>query len=326
MIELKRYTPAAAQEWDRCVSTARQQVFLFERAYMDYHAGRFHDHSMMAYKDGQLVAVLPAHEQSGEWVSHGGLTFGGLVSGSQVKLADTLGLFVALVEYARQCGFTRLVYKPVPHIFHSIPAEDDVYALSLVGAVLRSRSASLCIDLRSPFGTPSRRMGGVKTALSRGVTVKESDDLESFWTILIERLRTAHGAAPIHTLDEITLLRNRFHEQIRLYAAFQDERMIAGLLMYEYPRVARTQYIAANDSGRSVSAVDLIVYEMLTRFYHESRFAYVDLGTSVRPEDDTINAGLYVQKEKLGGRPILIDTYHLDIATANTQSLRTHLT
>ncbi|MBE2272229.1 MAG: GNAT family N-acetyltransferase [Anaerolinea sp.] len=326
MIELIRHTSETNTAWDACVRTARQAVFLFERGYMDYHADRFTDHSLLAYRHGLLIAVLPAHEREQAWISHGGLTFGGIVSGPQFRLADMIDLVGTLIDYARTHGFRQWIYKPVPPIYHTAPAQDDIYTLSLAGATLRSRALSLCIDLHSPFGAPSRRMGGVKTAQARGVTVAESTDLASFWAILTDRLRTAHGTDPVHSLDEMRLLHSRFPGQIRLYGAFQAERMIAGVLMYENARAARAQYIAADETGRSVSAVDLIMYDLLTRFYRGSRLQWVELGTSVRPENNTINAGLFAQKEKIGGRPLLVDTYVLDIAAADVQRLRMHLT
>ena len=44
MFEIRRYTPADQQEWDRYVDGARNATFLFKRGYMDYHADRFKDH------------------------------------------------------------------------------------------------------------------------------------------------------------------------------------------------------------------------------------------------------------------------------------------
>lgn len=325
MIELRRYTSIDMPVWDACVRASRQGIFLFERAYMDYHAHRFDDHSLLVYKQGQVIAVLPAHVRDNALISHSGLSFGGIVSGTQVKLADMLEIVAALIAYCRTHAFTHLIYKPVPHIFHGVPAEDDVYALTLAGATLHTRAASLCINLASALAIPSRRMGGVKTAQARGVTVEQSQDFPRFWDILTERLHDAHGAEPVHTLEEIQSLHSRFPQHIRLYAALQDKQMIAGVLVYEYARTLRTQYIAADRVGRAVAAVDLIIYEVLTKLHQQTQLAYFDLGTSVRAQDDTVNAGLYAQKEKFGGRPILIDTYHLDMVTADVASLRMHL-
>ena len=48
---VERYAPSMAAEWDDFVSRARNATFLFRRGYMDYHADRFNDFSLVA-RDG----------------------------------------------------------------------------------------------------------------------------------------------------------------------------------------------------------------------------------------------------------------------------------
>ena len=64
MFDIIRYTPAMADEWNRFVATSKNGTFLFFRDYMDYHADRFRDHSLMFYRDGGLFALLPANEEA----------------------------------------------------------------------------------------------------------------------------------------------------------------------------------------------------------------------------------------------------------------------
>ena len=47
MIEIVRYTPGKASEWDAFVRKSKNATFLFYRGYMDYHADRFEDFSLM---------------------------------------------------------------------------------------------------------------------------------------------------------------------------------------------------------------------------------------------------------------------------------------
>ena len=73
------YTPEHQSEWDKYVETSRNGVFLFHRNYMDYHADRFKDNSLMFYRKNQLVGLLPANLKDDALQSHGGLTFGGII-------------------------------------------------------------------------------------------------------------------------------------------------------------------------------------------------------------------------------------------------------
>ncbi len=64
MFTIKRYSPADSQAWDRYVAKARNATFLFYRNYMDYHADRFTDHSLMFYVGNHLHSILPAKPTS----------------------------------------------------------------------------------------------------------------------------------------------------------------------------------------------------------------------------------------------------------------------
>ena len=61
MFEVKQYTQEQAQAWNEFIEDSRQGTFLFNRSYMDYHADRFQDASLMIYRKGQLYALLPAN-------------------------------------------------------------------------------------------------------------------------------------------------------------------------------------------------------------------------------------------------------------------------
>ena len=58
MFEVKQYTQKQIQEWNEFIGDSRQGTFLFNRYYMDYHADRFQDASLMIYRKGQLYSTL----------------------------------------------------------------------------------------------------------------------------------------------------------------------------------------------------------------------------------------------------------------------------
>jgi hypothetical protein len=107
MIEIRRYTPADAAEWNNFVwLKSRQGTFLFDRNYMDYHQDRFHDHSLMFFHKRKLYALLPANEvtvsaQDGDAAgstkkilySHQGLTYGGLLTCPKVTAEVCIDIF-----------------------------------------------------------------------------------------------------------------------------------------------------------------------------------------------------------------------------------------
>jgi hypothetical protein len=308
------YAPSLKETWDGFVGAARNSVFLFYRDYMDYHADRFVDQSLLFHTNGRLAALLPAtlHEPDRTLISHGGLTFGGVVSGPDMTTAPMLDLFADLCRYLRERGIVRLLYKAVPHIYHETPAEEDRYALFRLGARLYRRDVTSTIALSRKLPFQERRRRGSKKARAAGVVVRQTQDVASFWPILQDNLHHRHGVRPAHSLPEIQSLQQRLADNIRLFAAYQDEAMLAGVLIYENRRVAHAQYISASEEGKRLGALDLVFDHLITLYSHHHD--YFDFGISTQEQGKVLNVGLTEQKEGFGGRAVVQDFYELDVA------------
>jgi hypothetical protein len=308
-VRAERYNPYQKSVWDEFVRTSKNGTFLFLRDYMDYHQDRFDDHSLLVLKDDEVLALLPANRIGETLVSHGGLTYGGFVVSESMRMPKMLEVFEAAFLYVQQNGFNELIYKTIPFIYHRTVAEEDRYALFLCHAQLSRRGVMAVTDFCRPLPWQERRKRGVKKASHHGVLVKQNDDWCCYWQLLTERLAETYNIQPVHTLEEIQLLRMRFPNQIKLFSAFEADEMIAGVVIYETEQVARAQYIAANSRGRGVSALDLIFHELLTGIYHSKR--YFDFGTSDEDEGQQLNTGLIDQKEGYGARVVVQDHYQI---------------
>ena len=211
MFEIKRYAPTDKERWNSFVREAKNATFLLDRAYMDYHQDRFADASLLFYKEGRLYALLPAHIANDTLYTHLGLTYGGLVMDYRVTASDTLCLFEKLNTYLRTLHIKRVVYRPTPSIYHLTPAEEDLYALFKVcNAQLVARSISSVIDLTHPLKWSENRIRGVKQCLKNGIEIKQCTDFAAFWQVLNDNLMNKYGAKPVHSLQEIELLHQRF--------------------------------------------------------------------------------------------------------------------
>ena len=310
MIEVKQYTQKQAQEWNDFIEQSRQETFLFNRSYMDYHADRFQDASLMIYRKEQLYALLPANRLGDTLYSHQGLTYGGLITKKQATTAEICEVFIKINEYLYRCGVQRVIYKPTPWIYHCYPAEEDLYALTYIcHAQLTARDISSTIPLDSlmTFGKDRRR--GVRKALRAGVTVRESQDLATFWDILDKNLTNKYATHPVHSLEELTLLHSRFPNSIRLFMAYNDKGIaIGGTIIYEMPQVVHTQYISASPEGKRLGAIDLIFDYILNDVY-ANRKGFFDFGKSTEEEGKILNTTLIFQKEGFGGRGVCYDCY-----------------
>ena len=117
--------------------------------------------------EGEFVAVLPAHSEGTALVSHGGLSYGGFVIGAGMKTPLMLRVFESVLLALREQGFTALTYKTIPHIYHRQPAEEDRYALFLLGAELIRRDVLSVVLAGVPVAVPA----AARTAQSSGPKV-----------------------------------------------------------------------------------------------------------------------------------------------------------
>lgn len=312
-IAIKRYTPAMQREWDELVRRSRNGTFLHERGYMDYHSDRFDDCSLMALAGNRLVAILPACQADGVLYSHQGLTYGGwIMPERKCDTAVMMDVVDASIAWLRDNGFKSLVYKPVPHIYHRYPAEDDIYALVAHGAALTECSVSTTIDLSHPLPFDRGNKSGLQMARRQGITAGVSEQWDAYWHLLADVLAQRHDTRPVHTLDEMLLLRDRFPENIVLYTATEQGKVLAGVVMYFTHTTAHCQYIAASDEGRRAHALTLLMDRLINHAARQG-LRYFDFGISTEDHGRLLNRGLAEQKARLGGRGTITQVYRLPI-------------
>ncbi len=311
-INIIRYEPSLRNVWNCAVADARNGHFLFDRGFMDYHADRFADASLLFYEGDHLLGIMPANRDDDTIYSHQGLTFGGVVASDRLGASLTLQLFDALRSHLMKQGIRFLVYKPVPQIYHRRPAQDDLYALFRHGAELVRRDISTTIDYADP-GVPSQaRRYGVRKAAKVGLVYGESHRWDEYWPVLAAVLSTRHNLQPVHTLSEICLLRDNFPEAIRLFTAQSPTGTImAGVVMFNSATVAHAQYAVASVEGRAMCALDGL-YTFLIEHYRTSK-RWFDFGISTESEGRLLNAGLAKYKEQFGGSGAAYDLYRLKI-------------
>ena len=308
MIEIVRYTPNRAVEWDAFVGHSKNATFLFYRGYMDYHADRFADYSLMFYENNKLCGLLPANRYDDTLYSHQGLTYGGLIITRENTTAQVCQFFIELNVFLWNNGIHHVVYKAVPSVYHQLPAEEDLYALFLVcHAQLLSRDVSSIILPTSRIKWKRDRHYAANKARTNGIQISQSNDFASFCNILSDNLKQKFGASPVHSLGEIELLHSRFPENIRLWVAYSKEgKLLAGTVLYLCGEVVRSQYISASPEGKRLHAVDGLYDHIINDVYADR---VIDLGTSNMPHSSDLHDSLIYQKEGFGGRAVCFDTY-----------------
>jgi len=309
MVEVVKYNAAHKPVWDAFVQASKNGTFLLLRDYMEYHAHRFTDHSLLFYHKGKLVALLPANEAGEQVQSHGGLSYAGLVTDKQMKAALMLKVVQAMIAYFQELGFRSILYKAIPHIYHQQPAEEDLYALFRHGAILYRRDASSVIDMATRLNYSKSRSQEVRNAKKREVRVQASIAYSEFMQLERELLQQKYNKVPVHTTEEMELLTSLFPENIMLYTATANGELLAGTIVFETATVAHCQYIASSEKGRQVGALDVLLDWLLTEVHAHKQ--YFSFGVSTEQEGQYLNEGLVWNKESYGARTIVHDFYEL---------------
>jgi hypothetical protein len=303
------YRPGDQHEWDSLVAESRAPHFLFYRRYMDYHADRFEDASLLLYENDTLMTLLPANRDGDSVRSHGGLTFGGFIADSRMTSHKMLGAMQAALASYRESDLKCLVYSPVPHIYHASPAEEDLYAVFRNGGRLIRRDLSSVIALRRRVRPSKGRQAGIRRVGATDLEFAQSTDWVAFMELEQAVLRERYDVTPTHAPEELTLLASRFPGQIRLFVATRGAQLLGGIVVYETPVVAHAQYIGVSDEGRALGALDFLVSRLLDKVYADK--TYFDFGISTEHDGADLNAGLVRNKESFGARAVSYDRYEI---------------
>ncbi|WP_139958421.1 GNAT family N-acetyltransferase [Flavicella sediminum] len=302
------YNSLYKSEWDAFVKAAKNATFLFERAYMDYHQDRFKDFSLLIFKKEVLIAVLPANKKETTVSTHSGLTYGGIVTHDNCTFRDYCHIFKTILEFLYQHKIACFVVKPLPSIYTKIVSEEFYALTKTLEAKLLSSEISLATDLRTQINLSKSRKRGVKLGIKNGIKITEEQDLSSFWKeVLIPNLKEKYKASPVHSLQEISLLKKRFPKNIRQFNIYYEDKIIGGTTIYYANKVAHAQYTSGLKKYNSLGGIDLLFYELIFTVFKNAH--YFSFGTSSSEDKTQINEALFYWKSGFESQPVLYNRY-----------------
>lgn len=303
-----KYSPGYYTVWNEFVQQSKNGTFLFHRDFMEYHSDRFTDYSLLVFSKNKLVALLPANIDNDIVHSHQGLTYGGLVYNDKLRLENIIHIFRAVLNYFHNNDIKELIVKDIPAIYHRQPAQDLQYCLFITNAQLIRRDALQVINGQDKIKIAANRLEGVKKARALQCKVTPEDDFSDFWNMVLEPgLIKKHKVKPVHSLKEITYLKNKFPDNIKLYTVRDNGIITAGTVLFETATVVHAQYIFTDGETRKTGSLDFLYYTLITDIYKHKKF--FDFGTSNENQGRSLNAGLAFWKETFGGRTIIQDFY-----------------
>lgn len=308
--EVRKYQPADKSAWNNFVKNAKNATFLLQRDFMDYHSDRFDDYSLIVFNKEKLVAVLPANLKDGILHSHQGLSYGGLVLGKKATFQEISIIFQSILIFLETKKIAVLNIKLLPKIYNRLPSDEMDYLLFLTKAKLARRDLSSAVFNENRLKIESsNRLRGIKKGIKNDLEVREESDFKSFWNDVLEpNLKQVHDQKPVHSLEEINLLKSYFPENIKQFNVYKENEIVAGTTIFKTAEVAHAQYISANEIGRKTGGLDFLFNHLLQHFSHKK---YFDFGISNETQGMKVNNGLLHWKESFGGRGIAHDFYEI---------------
>ncbi|MFP4845461.1 GNAT family N-acetyltransferase [Winogradskyella sp. PE311] len=278
---------------------------------MDYHSKRFQDASLLIFKNDKLISLLPANRVSDEVFSHQGLSYGGLIYAKDLKSEDIIEVFKVMLEFLQENGFKNFYLKMLPSIYLHNQTNNPLPYLCF-----KTKANLMRVDMHSVIGLNTRsfsksRKEGLKRGQKHNLIVKETQSFDLFWNkILIPNLKSKHGVQPVHSLEEINLLKSKFTKNIRQFNVFYDDEIVGGTTIFETENVTHCQYISGNSEKNELGSLDFLHIHLLDSIFMNK--PYFSFGTSNLESGQRINKGLQFWKEGFGARSITQEFYKID--------------
>lgn len=312
MVICQPYCADNKEAWNAFIDSCKTPLFFFQREFLEYHSDRFVDASLMFYLQDRLVAVFPASKQAETLISHGGLTYGGMLLSDKVRSESVLEIMRCLASHARLAGYRKIIYKAIPYLFYAQGAQEDLYALThLFDARVVRRDLSSVIYLDNRMKPSKGRKWLIARAKKSGLVVTDSHDWANFYDLLATVL-SRHGATPVHSIDELKKLSQLFPANISLRVVEKSNALLAATLLFKFNSTVHTQYLATSEEGKELGALDFLV-ETCIEESKQAGYKYFSFGISTEKQGKLLNAGLIAQKESFGARGLVLDVYEVDL-------------
>ena len=321
MLKIRKYKETDRKYWDCFVGNSNNGTIFHSRKFLSYHPdGRFNDHSLVIKKKQKIFAVFPAAEKQvnseKHLISHPGLSFGSFVVLDNLSVADSYEMIEKFMEYLKKLNFKVAYIKLSPVFHYQRPSNYIDFFLLKSGFKYVNRDLTSVLSLGENIESnlikfrPSH-IRGLKIAKKKGVKIFQSIEYEQFYRILESNLSKRHGVSPTHTLKELKKLRKLFPDQLRLFSAKLDNKMIAGVLNFLInERVVLAFYISHDEEYKDYRPLNFLFYKIF-EWAIFSKYKIYDFGTFTLNQKPNMGLGRY--KENFGASGVFRDLIEMKL-------------
>ncbi|WP_234424220.1 GNAT family N-acetyltransferase [Aquimarina sp. Aq107] len=303
---IKKYQKEDYSLWNDFIDNSKNGTFLFNRDFMEYHSDRFLDFSLLVFNNSTLIAVFPANIKNEAVYSHQGLTYGGIILKKSIGGEKVRNILSEIIKFLDSYKVRNLFVKTIPIFYNKKPTNEFTFFLLEHGGKIYRRDLNLAIDYSLPSSIHKSKLKHYEKRKDIGFEIQEVNDFSGFWnSVLIPRLKEKHNVKPVHTLQEIHLLKKKFPESIKQFVISLDKEVLAGITIFKNEGVVKSQYGAVTDKGEQYRALDFLFISLIDK-YRKEGYRFFDMGTVTEN-----NFGLLKQKEELGCEIYTQDFYEL---------------
>lgn len=312
-MEIIKYSKEYYEKWNKfCLDDSVNGTFLQTKRFLNYHPQeRFEDASILFIEKGNIVAVCPAccalDEKDKIYYSHQGSTYGGLVIHEKYYKTERLFELIDCFEtYLREEQYTKVILKITPDILCTENSELLQFCL-MKKKYMQEVYLNTYIDFEhyknNVVGNFEQgRRTHVNNCIKKGlntIAINEEEEIEEFYALLCDTL-SKYNKLPVHTLDEMLLLKEILKDEIGFFGTYMDNRLVGGAMMFyfEKTKCAHSQYLTADPKLQKLSPMSFVYYSMIEQA-KSAGYKYISWGISSN-HDESINYGLTRAKEAYG--------------------------
>ena len=181
----------------------------------------------------------------------------------------------------------------------------------LLQSELYGRNSAIVITYSERIDYNSNTKRQIVLGEKNGTVVKYDDDLGSFWNdVLTPNLKERFNVSPVHTLEEISMLKNYFPNNIIQVNAYLNDKISAGTTLFICGNTVHCQYISSTENGRKNGCLNFLFKTIIDEY--SKNYNYFDFGIANEQNGKYLNKGLLFWKEGFGGRTQKHDIYKID--------------
>lgn len=312
------------KDFEIFISNSQNGTFMSTKRFLSYHGDKFKNIFLGVTSKNEIVSTLVGttifEDQKKIFYSHPGASFGGIIL-NYLDYSSSLEVFNLYKNWLNKNNYNSLIYKDLPRDNLINNSESLNYIFNLNKIKILKSELSTFIDLTnqyefiySNFNNLTKRIIKKNKSLFETRISNNKKDLNSFYNILIDNLKTRHSAFATHTLNDLSYLFNEF-DQIKLFITSDNtnNQMASGIIVFELNnQIALAFYIATNQKFLNYSPVRSTISTAI-EFYQKQGFKSFNFGISTENSGKQVNEGLIKFKEGFGGFNVIRNTLELTL-------------